>query len=1344
MARVFISYASEDRDAADEIAAWLRNAGHDVFQDHDLLTGIHMGQDWRGRLYQELRRADAVVGVVSRASIASSWCAAELGIADAIGCRLLPVRIDAGSEHPLLAQLQHADYTTEPDHGRERILQALGVLENGRRHWRSGNNPYPGLRPFTEDFGEVFFGRDGEARDIANRLRMGTRPGGSVLTVVGPSGCGKSSLLRAAILPLLAEDNAWLVAPTIIPGVDPVRQLAGSLATVGRRHGFDWTAGDVGDRFATDGLARIADELLGSGPPPHDRRLLVAIDQAEQLFTASPGELMELGQLLRPDAGTPVQLVMTMRSEFLDDLRHLPGFDGVPIDVVALAPLDAARLRTVVEAPARMAELRFEGELATELVADTSGGEALPLLAFTLRELADGVPAGGMLTFDRYRAIGGVRGALSRHADAALAEAVEVTGITARQVLAGMIRLVTVDENGRQARRRVMWAAIEEPLHAALEVFVDRRLLRSGRDDREPWLDVAHEALLTAWPPFAAAIAEVILTLQVARGLEDAAAEWERAGRSTDYLWSAPRLAATQENLGLSGPSPPIVDVDERAAAFMLATDQHIRDVARRAGRRRRWTVTALSALVVLALIAASLAVWQAQASRNSQRAAIARGLLVQADLARERDPRTALRVGLAAVQIDPGPATYANLTQTLAGTRYKGTVPEAGTVAFRQDAPTLTTISGNRVTDWDITQLGRPRLLSRVEVGSADATVTLAPAGAMAATLAEGRATLWDLADRENPRQLGEPIVHARRVTAAAFTVDGRMIATAGIDRTVILWDLTDREHPRQIGTPLTGHPGQVLSIRFSPDGKTLATSSNGGTTIVWDLTALPEIRPLGPPLPSGTAEGAEFSPDGTTLVTWYPYQGIQLWDLADRRAVHPLGESAYPGGWVTSAAFSRDGLTLATTDSNQNAVVWDVHDRSRARILERLPGHTGTVVSAAFAPDGGVLATAGYDGSTILWDLSPSAVPAHPAAPLNGLHDSVSPVVFTPDGHVLATVDGDRAILWNVADPSSPIHLADLPAGQGKSVESLAFTPDGHTAATVVRPELGKRAVLLWDTADPGHPRRVGLDLTAEGSHRSALAFSRDGLLLVVAADQFVYLWDLVDRSAPQLMATLDTRSSYGVDALGLAPDGLTLMTATGQWVQRWDIADRREPRLTSSVRSSGHAGSVDAATFTPDLHILATGGSDHVIILWDLTKPGQPRLGQPLTGHDNAVLSLAISPDGRTLASGSQDTTIRLWDLSDPAQARPLSELATPRDRIGYPHYLHRVESLAFSPDGSIMADGSFDRTAGLWDLRTLTALRTDVVGQACARLDQPLVESTWGDLAPGFAFHDICAV
>jgi len=288
VAHIFISYASADRPVAEEIAEWLRAAGHEPFLDHDLRDGISVGEDWRQRLYRELRQVDAVVGVVTSSFVASSWCAAEVGIADALGCRLMPVRAEAGVVHPLMRDLQYADYQADPCQARDRMLQTVRLLEDGAGTWRVGENPFPGLEAFTAAFSRVFFGRAPEAREVGNRLRARGGTGGA-LAIVAPSGCGKSSLLNAAVVPLLSSDPGWLVVPRLAPGSDPLPELARALAATATRLGLGCSASEVRGVLegGADGLRRVADDLLAASPVTH-QGLLVPIDQAEELFTRTP------------------------------------------------------------------------------------------------------------------------------------------------------------------------------------------------------------------------------------------------------------------------------------------------------------------------------------------------------------------------------------------------------------------------------------------------------------------------------------------------------------------------------------------------------------------------------------------------------------------------------------------------------------------------------------------------------------------------------------------------------------------------------------------------------------------------------------------------------------------------------------------------------------------------------------------------------------------------------------------------------------------------------------------------------------------------------------------------
>lgn len=145
VAHIFISYATRDRVIADELSSWLRAAGHELFLDHDLRDGASVGEDWKKRLYCELREVDAGIGVVTSSFAASNWRPTEMGTADVVGCRLLPLRAEPGGAHPLMRDLRDADYQADPRQARDGVLQALRLLEDGGATWLKGGKPFSRL-----------------------------------------------------------------------------------------------------------------------------------------------------------------------------------------------------------------------------------------------------------------------------------------------------------------------------------------------------------------------------------------------------------------------------------------------------------------------------------------------------------------------------------------------------------------------------------------------------------------------------------------------------------------------------------------------------------------------------------------------------------------------------------------------------------------------------------------------------------------------------------------------------------------------------------------------------------------------------------------------------------------------------------------------------------------------------------------------------------------------------------------------------------------------------------------------------------------------------------------------
>ncbi len=1374
MARVFVSHANEDFVLAREVHQWLIEAGHEVFLARDLRDGIAVGQEWEQRLHDELRRADAVVCVLTSAYLASQWCTAEVAIVRSRGGKLLPLQAEPGVVHPLLKAVQHTDLTQDPEAVRPFLIGALRLVAV---IWPEGRSPFPGLRPFEIDQHRVFFGRTEETKELAELLRSPAEHAkGAALLVVGPSGCGKSSLVRAGLVPVMAGEPGWWTLPPIVPGADPVAALARELAAATRQLGLDLTVAQVRQQLDNGRLGELADELLLASPSDPWRRLLVVVDQFEELLTqTTPTERARFAELLRPALAGRVQLVATLRPEFLDQLLADPDLVTLPTQVYPLRPLRREALRAVIEKPAGLAGINLDDGLVDRLVDDTAGGEALPLLAFTLAQLADGITRGGRLSRTRYDQLGGVQGALSRQADAALTDARTTGGRSGEQVIGGLLRLVTVDEQGHPTRWRVNPAELPDHVVAELNAFVARRLLITDTDNGVGIIGVAHEAFLSAWSPLAGAIATNVMALRTCRAVENATTEWHDNGRPSTRLWGGDHLGSAMTDIG-GGTTQVDAVAKYRPRHWsprrhrMLVTG-HVgltpkaRDFLhasiRRDSLRRRRGVSVLSVLLIIALIGAGVALVQQHDAKKQLRVATARQLVAEADRLLESDLRTALKLGLAAQGIHPDGETHSGLVNMLTNTRYSGTLTgHADAVldaVFAPDGRTLATGSRDHtVILWGVADPTRPQRLSQLLTGhTSELRLAFTPDGHTLATNGEDNTViLWDLTDLARPQRLGRALTgHTDPVSEVAFAPDGRILATADTRGAVILWDVSDPASPRQLGQPLYAFTSIVNSVAFAPGGRTLATASRGGSVALWDIGDPAQPHELSRPLSESPdpVSSVVFTPDGRTLATADARETggkVILWNVTDPARPQQLGQPlAAHTGAVYDVAFAPDGHTLATASERDAVILWDITDPARPQQLgQPLAAHTGAVYDVAFAPDGHTLATAGDDRTVILWEVTDPArrrlgqsLIAHTSA--------VYDVAFAPDGRTLATAsERDAVILWDVTDRARPQRLGQLSTGQTEPAHNVAFAPDGRTLATASEGD----AVILWDVTDRARPQRLGQPLTGHADFVRGVAFAPDGRTLAVgSADHTVILWDVTDRARPQRLGQpLNAyHSHFGLSfMLEFAREGHTLATNDeDDTVILWDVTDPARPQPLGQPRLDHPNPLLRTMTLASDGHTLAVAGADNInvdkggikttVILWDLTDPARPhQRGQPLTVYTELAVVMAFAPDGHTLVTAGESGRVIFWDLTDPARPQQRGQALNT--------HTASVTSVAFAPDGRTLATASRDTTVILWDLTKLKDLQDHAIERACSIARGGLNRDDWDRYIPELPYQDTC--
>ncbi|MDC0745655.1 nSTAND1 domain-containing NTPase [Polyangium mundeleinium] len=401
--------------------------------------------------------------------------------------------------------------------------------------------PFRGLRRFEARDRDVFFGRTPEVAAAIELCR-----GRGLVALVGPSGSGKSSLARAGLLPALAEGGivGWPeVWDTAIaePGRDPRFAIAAALGP------FIPNAATLAPGPLCEAMARRASE--------EERGLVLFVDQLEELVTTSSGESREEAAALLVRIGAQplpgVRVIVAARSDLLHLLLAMGDLGNTMArGLCRVEPLSPTYWRESVErALASYGYALEDAALAEELFAgiDATAG-AMPLVEFALTELWGARDkAKKLLLRSALTAVGGVEGALERHAEAVLAsmeQAEEGSIDAARAVLLAL----TTAEGTRRVMSVDELAAIAGPHTRRVIAVLGKARLVVPAEGPGASVTLAHEALLSRWGRLASWIAEAKGDRMLAEEIERDATRFARDAESVT-LWRGRRLEFAKELL---------------------------------------------------------------------------------------------------------------------------------------------------------------------------------------------------------------------------------------------------------------------------------------------------------------------------------------------------------------------------------------------------------------------------------------------------------------------------------------------------------------------------------------------------------------------------------------------------------------------------------------------------------------------------------------------------------------------------------------------------------------------------------------------------------------------------
>lgn len=1047
--------------------------------------------------------------------------------------------------------------------------------------------------------------------------------------------------------------------------------------------------------------------LAAIGADPAARIVLV-VDQAEELFTVAEAD--EAAAVLAVVAATVrrrtprVAVVATMRADFYAQAAANPDMAALlGRSQLVIPPMSGAELETAIVGPANLVGATIERGVVGRIVDDATGQPGrLPLLQHTLWELWHHRD-GSTLTLDGYDRIGGLAGALARHAEQTW-RSIDDQALARRILLRGVSPGNQDEADSRRPIQRADLDGIADPdaLHAVLEQLVAARLLQAQTRDETVVYELAHEALLREWPRLRDWIEADRAAIVAAEQLREAAATWEALDRDPGALYRGTKLDVALEQLGGRIDTLPDTAREFLDASETARDEQRAREAERiarqvRTNRRLRRQLAAVAAAMVIAVVGGLVALDQRRQAQEEERVAVARELSAESVAVLDEDPELGVMLALEAVEQTRSadgtvlPEAEEALHRAVTASRVALRVPGVGgSVDWHPDGTVFVTEGPEESGQVDIRDAETGESVRSFTGHDADINdVAFSPDGSLLATTDEdGLLRVWDTDTGERQQE----VLGSGPVWAPSFSPDGTRVAAAWENNDVVrVLDLTTGE--RVTIPALTA--GLFDSISFSPDGQQLAIGGLTGVTVV-DVTSgdqVLEYEPSTNPL-YGEVTAVAWSPDGRWIAS-------ATRELTPRITDAETGERHFTlighEGEVGRFDWSPDGSRLATGARDGTARVWEITDSGVVELMT-LAAREGAIGGVAFSPDGEQLLTGNVRvTAATIWDVGIAGGAEWANLPMS--EHTAGMAKFTPDGDaVVVTGDGVPAVVWGLATGERRRSLGtdENPAWE------IEISPDGDLVATIGKDEPPQAHIWNRRTGD------LAFTVGSYGFFPERVAWSPDGDVLAVAGFQHNLLPGktmITDRTG-QPVTELGEDIDRTPRDVAFGPEGEHLITQRNSLgrggpsvdgVRVWDWA---EGDVLANIPVSAEVIAVDPSGTRIAVGEVARGAS-----IWDLATGD--RLAT-LAGHTGDVFDVAFSPDGETVATAGTDGTARLWHAESGTEQLVLHSVEGP------------VSSVAFSPDGDRLVTTSIG-VARVWALDI-----DDLIGIAQDRLTRSLTD------------------
>ncbi|RKU25403.1 hypothetical protein C6497_16210 [Candidatus Poribacteria bacterium] len=460
----------------------------------------------------------------------------------------------------------------------------------------------------------------------------------------------------------------------------------------------------------------------------------------------------------------------------------------------------------------------------------------------------------------------------------------------------------------------------------------------------------------------------------------------------------------------------------------------------------------------------------------------------------------------------------------------------------------------------------------------------------------------VWDVETEEQITRLD----WTERWGRLCFSPCGRFLAATGSDGRVHVWDV----ETGNLKETYTDHEDARIHPYYTPGGELLAAVvfPSQPKLEIWNLEK--DVR-IDTCEHHGKGSSVRFSESGTQLA-YTDRDGIKIW-TKDRSSDQALPIIQGHSGTVGSLVFTPDEKTLVTAYWGRNPFIWDVSTQcGRHPTKEELPHRIRDVYPTSI---GKILAVGGDEKILEVCEFGSGDFIAEIPIPVPGLSSRTGNDALALTGQRLARVGGGRNIyVWEYipstdkTDAVGRWETCAVLVGQPEFVGALALSPDGKRLANISITLPRERSVLLWDVDTGEQITELPLTTPERGGYRSSdvgITFSPDGNIIAGGFWNEIILWDATDE---KMLMTIP-QSEENQRPINLCFTSCSQYLVAGAWwkgglkktsICLWEVATGK-----NIATFKGHTTDVQCFAFSRDCTVLASGGHDGVIYLWDL-KP------------------------------------------------------------------------------------------------------------------------------------------